>query len=206
MMRKPSTAEFHAKRHSEVDGRLKVMKRIGFCVLLMAFCSGLHASQRVASPLELKLTTRTANVCFGESLQVEAELVNASDEQIVIDVKTIWYQLAFNFFRARSSRTHPDRSGSGTNTAGSLTRVRDAGPKYEGEYAVLRPGESYKATGNIELDDDFFKSRGGYDLKVTYCQFLDAVFQEHTVWKGTVESEELNFKIVSCRAAGKNLK
>lgn len=180
------------------------MKRIGLCVLLMAFCNSSHASQRAASPLKLNLTTRTANVCVGESLKVEAELVNASDEQIVIDVKTIWYRLAFNFFRAGSSRTNPDGSGSGTNTGGSLTRVGDAGPHYEGEYLVLSPGESYKASRNIELDDEFFKSPGSYHLKVTYGQFLDAVFQEEIVWKGTVESEELNFKIVSCRAARKN--
>lgn len=180
------------------------MTPIGLCILLLGLFNSSHASEQAVSPLKLNITVRTANVCLGGPVKVEAEIVNASDKEVVIDVKTIWYKLAFSFFRAGISRTNADGSGSGTNTGGSLTIVGDGGPQYEGEYLVLRPHVTYRASRNIALDDEFFKNPGNYRLKITYGQFLNAVFQEHPVWKGTVESAELNLKIITCRARKDN--
>lgn len=177
------------------------MKRIIMCALLsLLFWNGSNANDHAAPPLRLKLTITIPTPCFGASLKVQSELVNESKERVAIDTKTIWHQVSFNFFRSGLSRTNPDGSGSGRNTGGSKTIVGDAGPNYEGEYFVLSPGQSYKATRIIKLDDEFFSSPGVYSMKVSYGQFLDMSFEGITVWKGSVESNDLNFKVKSCKS------
>jgi hypothetical protein len=176
------------------------MKLIIICVLLSLFVwNGSNANNQAAPPLRLKLTTTTPALCFGASLKVEAELVNESKEKVAIDVKTIWHQVSFKLFRSGPSRTNPDGGGSGRNTGGSKTIVGDTGPNYEGEYLILSPGESYKASRTIKLDDEFFNSPGTYSMKVSYGQFLDKSLEGITVWKGSVESNILNFKVTSCK-------
>ena len=178
--------------------------RIAISALLsLVISSGAYGHKQAAPPLTLKLSTQTATACFGRSLKVQAELVNESDEKVGVDVKTIWYQLSLNFFSVGPSRNNPDGSGSGRTSGGSLTKVRDGGPNYEGEYLILSPGESYKASRTIKLDDEFFNNVGSYRLKVTYGQFLDASFEGQPVWKGTVESKGLNLKMLNCKAARK---
>lgn len=185
-----------------------MMKRMVIGLLLFFSLSSVpNASNRAAPqtlkelpPLKLKLITTTPAVCFGGALKLKAELVNESNERVAIDVNTVWYEVSFRFFREGPSQTNPDGSGSGRNKGGSLTQVGDPGPNYEGKYLVLGPGESYKATNTLKLDDQFFKSPGDYRMKVAYGQFLDKTSDDLSVWRGTVESNELNFKINGCKS------
>jgi hypothetical protein len=184
------------------------MKRMAMGVVLcLLFSSAPNVSNRAATqtqkdvpPLRLKLATVRGGLCQGAALKVQAEIVNESNERAVIDVSAIWYRISFNYFRRGPSRTNPDGSGSGENKGGSLTKVGDPGPGYEGKNLVLGPGESYKATNTLKLGDQFFNSPGDYRMKVAYGQFLDKSFEGLSVWRGTVESNELNFKIAACKS------
>ncbi len=180
------------------------MKQIVMLILLAwVFSNSSNADNQAAPPLRLKLTTATPVRCPGASLQVRAGLINESNGTIAIDVKYFWRRVSFNFFRSESSQTNPDGSGTGSNTGGYLTKVGDGGPDYEGEYIVLGPGESYKASRTIKLDDEFFNSLASYTMKVSYGQFLDRSFEGVAVWKGSVESNSLNFKLVRCKGQKK---
>jgi hypothetical protein len=169
------------------------------CVLLaLLFWSGSKAHGQDSRQLRLKLTNAIPTICFGSTLKVRAELINASDEKVAVDVKTIWYQTYFAYSRSGPIRTNPDGTATGHNTGGSKTLVGDAGPNYEGEYLVLRPGGSYKSDRAIKLSDDFFNHPGDYDMKVTYGQFQDKSVEGSPVLKGTVESNLLQFKVINC--------
>ncbi len=176
------------------------MKRIAMGVLLsLLFCNGSNANREPALALRLELTTTTSALCFLGPLKVQATLVNKSNEKVAVDVKSIWYQISFNFFRGGLSQTNRDGSGSGRNSGGSLTKVGNSGPNYEGAYLILNPGESYTENRTIRLDDKLFRNPGDYKMKVTYGQFLDKSFENITVWKGSIGSNDLRVKVADCR-------
>jgi hypothetical protein len=176
------------------------MKQIAMYVLLsFFFWSSSNAEGQVAPPLKLKLTTKTAAPCSGAPFKIEAELVNESKEKVAVDVKTIWHQISFTLFRRGSSHANSDGGGSGRNAGGSKTIVSDAGPNYQGGYLILSPGEVYKATRIIKLDDGFFSSPGAYNMKVSYGQFMDKSFEGIILWKDSIESNILNFKMANCK-------
>jgi hypothetical protein len=140
------------------------------------------------SPLSLALTTSTARLCAGTPLLVQADLTNDSKDKIVIDLKGLWYQISFRAFRSSGNRS----------SARSRTSLGDGGPRYEGNYLVLDPGESYKASQTFKLDDEFFNDAGSFEISVTYGQFLSTAFGGVPVWRGSVNSDEMGFKIVRC--------
>jgi hypothetical protein len=155
--------------------------------------------EKAPPPFRLKLTIQSTKVCLGEPIKVQVELINVSDKEEVVDVKNVWYRMSFSYFRNGQDRINPDGSGSGTDTIGSLTRVGDPGPNYKGQYITLHPGQSHKEARSIKLGEDFFKQSGAYTVTVAYGQFQDDSLEGIKVWRGTVESDALKFKVVTCK-------
>ena len=144
------------------------------------------------SPLLFRISTKPTVVCSGGSVVVSAELVNQSQETIVIDRRFIWYRSTFRF-----SKHEPDGSIKGR----IKTTTGDPGPEVSDEtnYITLKPGQSHKDTRSFSLDDDFFRSTKTFTLQFTYGQFRDASVNGMPLFVGTIRSNTLELKIINCK-------
>ena len=108
------------------------------------------------APFELKLSTTTTMLCIGNSIELELELTNVSQEPVEIDKLRLWDSFFY-------SHSRPD--GSGRN-GGSSTNCGHCGK----EKITLAPGANYRDKHTFSLDYDFFQEAGTYTIEVDYDQ------------------------------------
>lgn len=148
--------------------------------------------------LRYKLTSRIKSVCYGGQLDVRSELKNISGQDVVIDEKGIWYRSSYSYSRKRPVERNVDGSASFPFDGGVQSTIGDPGPDYQGVYTILKPGQSYKSSRSVKVDSEFFNKPGEFKMKFAYGQFQDATLVDQAVWRGTVESNELKFRVRDC--------
>jgi hypothetical protein len=143
-------------------------------------------------PLVFEAESRVRSVCAFSCLVIEVSLTNASSQAVAIDAVGLRYQI-----EARKFTSLP---AGGSEQV--MTKRGDYGPgQYnDSTYRVLKAGETYRTTLNLPLTDKFFRGQGSYKVKFTYGQFREYAFQGVKLFKGTVESNELDFSSVKCSA------
>jgi hypothetical protein len=167
---------------------------IFFAAAVMISVTSVSFSQaRIASnemPLKLVITVLDSQTCYKACLRLEATLSNQSNEPIGIDKVGIRYQIEFR-------RETTTRTGGSTRF---LTSRGDYGPSppETSNYQLLVPGEAYRTLIELPLDEEFFKGKANYTVKVTYGQFQDETFRAVKLFSGTVESNELKLNLVTC--------
>ena len=146
--------------------------------------------QTSASPLVFKTKTAGNKACLQSCLTIEASMTNTSSESIAIDTVGLRYAIEFRRY------TSLPNGGS----VQVMTKRGDYGPgQYnESTYQILKTGETYSTTLNLPLTERFFRVKGTYKIKFTYGQFRQYAFQSIRLFKGTVESNGSEFKIVRC--------
>jgi hypothetical protein len=163
-----------------------------FVVLLYALLCSVIFGQTMKNddePLNLTIQPVNEKLCYGEPLDLKVELRNTSDKDVVIDVNGIGYMTSFSVIRIKNNRvTSSDRGG-----------ISDSGPYYEGKYALLKPNESYQTIQSISLKDGFFETKGNYRVGIDYGQFLNSIFSEKAVWRGSVSSNKTTFTLDKCQ-------
>ena len=157
-------------------------------VTSVSFSQARMASNEV--PLNLTITALDRQTCYKACLRLEATLSNQSNETIGVDKVGIRYQI--EFIRETTTRT-----GGSTRF---LTTRGDYGPSPSetNNYQLLVPGEAYRTLIELPLDEEFFKGKANYTVKVTYGQFQDETFRAVKLFSGTIESNELKLNLVTC--------
>lgn len=142
------------------------------------------------SPLIFRIELPEKTRCKDSCLTVRAVVVNVGDKKLAIDTNGLKYQIALDKFRQK-------RDGAAMQ---SKTTTGDYGPTPYDEttYKILLPGELYKTTISISFSDEFFSENGPYTVSVTYGQFREYTFQGAALFKGTVQSNKVDFSIQSC--------
>jgi hypothetical protein len=120
-------------------------------------------------------------------LPVRATVTNAGREAVAIDTAGLRYQIEIQKFTSLP-------------VGGSIrvmTKRGDYGPGQDNgsTYTVLPAGETYSTTVNVPLTEEFFHGKGSYKIKFTYGQFREYAFQAAKLFRGTVESNVLDFTI-----------
>jgi hypothetical protein len=127
--------------------------------------------------MTLGATTPTV-VCRGDTLGLEVEVRNPSDEPLEFEKSALWRQ--FNYIYRQ-----PDRL---TRHGDTITGLGEGGERVaEGdvprETVVIAPGEALRFRGEFSLKDKFFKRAGSYELLVGVAR---------------VPSSRLSFEIMDC--------
>jgi hypothetical protein len=172
---------------------------IALIALLSLQVAGLPASvradeteERSQPPLILELRTSHPVQCVGSWLDLQAELKNVSDAPILVDPVGLWYRVSVTTFRSS------DTGGGGA----SKTFVGDHGPDGNAKFIVLTPGEVYTASRRFSLKEGFFSKAGVYNLTVAYGQFQRS-HEGAELFVGTIQSNEVEFQLVSCNKKGR---
>lgn len=158
------------------------MKPIFLAIVLTLFLVPCFAqTQTEKSPLFLNIsflkTTKSE-----QGFVVKAKLQNTSNDNVVIDKNALYYGLAFGV------------------KYGSFLSQGEAGTGYEGNYLILAPGQTYSEYQTVKLpSNDFFNRDTEYKVTRIYGQFQDKSFQGLKVWHGSVESNELTFRLIKGR-------
>jgi hypothetical protein len=122
-----------------------------------------------------------------KSLAVKIRLKNTSKRNVIIDKKAVRYEVIFE----KKGEHLPD-GGVGP----SVARVITVHPSlyYRGDFILLRPGDVYETHRTLYFDDNFFEESREFTLSLTYGFFLDEIVDGVAVWKGTITSNQINFK------------
>jgi hypothetical protein len=121
-------------------------------------------------------------------LEVKLKIKNNGKSSIVIDKKMLLYSTEFR----QLPKNLPD--GGISDSMAKVTTGDPAHP-YEGDYIRLRVNESFVITRTFNLNKPFFEVDREFRYSATYGQFMDIDFQGEKVWKGTIQSHELNFRL-----------
>jgi len=142
-------------------------------------------SIQAKDPLVFKTEIRKDKNCTQPCLVVEASLTNTSSESLAIDTVGLQYLIEI--------QKHISLPSGGSEAV--MTKRGDYGPDQynENTYKVLKAGDTYRTTINLPLMDKFFQGKGTYEIKFTYGQFRDYSFNGVKLFKGTIESSELEF-------------
>ena len=145
------------------------------CLLLnLLLCLHMMA-QNNSSPLNLEISLQNQDE-NKSCITIVAKLINTSDKKIVIDKNLLWYMVSFK------------RDGE------FKTKVGDFGQGYKGDYLTLLPKQQFGNSRCFEISEKFFIEPGQIKLSTKYGQFIDAIYEDLVVWKGTIDSNEINFK------------
>jgi hypothetical protein len=175
------------------------------CLLILATVLASSAyAQRSSSPsppLVMTLAISKTRLCTDEKIPVSFSLKNISKATVAVDKNSVRYSSSWSAVpdpmplplqKRVSGRARAVR-GMGTGMAGSS--VGDPGPGYTGDLMALSPLQVFRASGT----HGGFEKPGRYRLRYTYGQFQDDTLNGITVWRGGFDSNEVSFRIVSCR-------
>jgi hypothetical protein len=163
-----------------------------FVIFLYALLSSVilgQTSENEIKPLSLIIEPINQNVCPDESLNLKVELLNTSNEDLVIDTNNVGHGQSFSVLRIKNNRV----------TSSYYDEIGDPSPYYEGKYYLLKPNESYQTIHSISLKGEYFDTKGEYQVNINYGQFLNKTFSEKAVWRGSVKSNTVTFTINKCQ-------
>lgn len=172
-----------------------------FVLLLFPLCYAQKTKEN-NSPILLKLELRIdqKNLCVGKTFVIVARLTNISSKIMTIDERPVWRYVVERAFD-RSSVT-------GNSEFAKLLKVPEikattgdgfSDEKLPKKYLKrLKPGKFYEDTQKIRARDDFFRTAGRYSITTSYGQFADWLKEGVDVFKGTVDSNELEFTLSDC--------
>lgn len=146
-------------------------------------------------PLALTIKIKEKRVCAGNSFSVVSRLKNVSVHDVVIDTRFIGRystDKAFDQYSSNILQIPKMRGGMGDTFEDE---------KIPEEYLLkLKPREFFEDIQVINPDKDgFFKLAGRYSIKIGYGQYAAWTFEGVKAFVGSVDSNELNFKIVDCK-------
>jgi len=190
MIKEQITAE-RSHKTSDFD---RVYLRFAICAVMMLVASSSLASttsMQAGNPLVFKTEIRKDKDCTQPCLVVEASLTNTSSEAIAIDTVGLQYLIEIRKFTSLPNGGSEEM----------MSKLGDYGPDQynENTYRVLKAGDTYRTTINLPLTDKFFQRKGAYEIKFTYGQFRDYSFDGVKLFKGTIESSQLEFNCNSRR-------
>jgi len=121
-------------------------------------------------------------VCTGAGINLELALQNVSDHRLLIDPAGLTYQITIS------------GESSGSSSVGDpITSLKAT------KYIALIPGESYrKSIFYPRNKGELFSHEGLYTLRITYGQFALPSPKIANLFRGTVESNSVLFKIKEC--------
>lgn len=141
---------------------------------------------KVDDSLQLKVKIATRAVCLNRPLLVTAVIRNVSEADIIIDPAQIGYSTSFIWvgnYRGGSAGTSLDVIAHGIGSS----------------FITLRPGQEFSERLRLDLDKSFFRAGRKYGFQIAYGQFKFQSFQGLAVWRGSVESNEVEFWLRSCK-------
>jgi hypothetical protein len=150
----------------------------------------IHAQTPSQQPLGFSIAIKKQAVCSSDRfLKVETVLTNLGDGPVVVDVEGIAYSHNIEKKKKVPLDEYPYEVRS---------ILKDPDPDSVGTYIVLAKGESVRKTLTISLQDDFFKDGIAYTLNLRYGQFHDRVVYGQKIFRGSVVSNKVAFKINDC--------
>ena len=172
-----------------------------FVLLSFSFCFAQKPDENNSPvPLKLELRIDQKKLCIGKTFEVVARLTNISSKNVTIDDRLVW--------RYVTEKASDRSSVTGTSEFAKLLKVpqfrMSMGDNFPDEelpkeyLKTLKPNEFYEDTQKIRADDNFFRTAGRYSIKSGYGQFADWSKERVDLFKGSVDSNELEFKLCEC--------
>src|SRR2546423_12474378 len=140
------------------------------CASLLSITALAQDESEAKSPLELKLTARTTAFCVGSPLLLELEVMNNSQKDIETPKSHLWKQFSYALLDPESIN-----KSAGTDRFFSKAGGMDKDIDDHAEKLILHPGQSYRATYEFQLSNDFFQEAGHYTLMM----YLDHVLSNN---------------------------
>jgi hypothetical protein len=156
-----------------------------FISLLNVIAIGQETS---AKSLKLFIKSNKKQVCLGETSIITAKITNFSEKPIVIDTKRIGYSVDFFWFNDVTDGA----------SGGSFNSIGDVGFNYQPNFIILQPKESHFENLKVAFDNEKFSKAQKYSMQTAYGQFSRTKFKNIDIWRGAVESNEIDIVINNC--------
>ena len=157
-----------------------------FLLFTFAFCESAISQEMPSAPLKYTIFLVEAN---NNEIIVNTEITNTSDKEIVIDKKRLLSKIIYNKLEENS----PNQiAKEGTILVRNSESISD---KYQGDYLMLPPKESFKKIRKFKIDEGFFESGRKYNLILLYTQNILSSYNNVSVWKGLLKSNEMFFEL-----------
>lgn len=149
----------------------------------------MNRSQNQVQSLNLRVITKIYSICYGEDLSIEMELKNKSKNKIAINSESLWSFITFRAYKP---------SKFSVNGARVLVLPPPMLSHPKDDFVILKPGEIYKSTKVVSLDDQFFKEESEVEFDVSYQQLEERDIGGISLWIGLTTSNKLKLQIKSC--------
>ena len=157
-------------------------------LLLIACIKAAPSSQTADSttvlekkPLRYRLIALEPSVCMNQSVDLEFELENTSNQKVLIDPRALLTSVTiFHEVGARVTRA---------DLWGNIPRD---------QLVSLEPGKYYRKTTSYPLHDKFFAAAGVYSIQATYGQFAHVSPEIPDLYRGSIESNTVLFELRDC--------
>lgn len=174
------------------NGRISKLLIVFGCILMFVNAS-FAQNLRANTPLQLELRLESQSVCLNEPLPVQALMKNNGKEDVLIDPAQIGKSTNFIWVGNENGRT----------AVAAYHAIGDVTGEHPPVFVLLRPGQTESRWLELPLDEGFFKAGRKYILQLTYEQFKPQSYRGQTVWKGSVESNEVELWSRQCRKKNK---
>jgi hypothetical protein len=136
------------------------------------------------SPLVYSIALESQD-CKEKTIAISITIKNKSGNDVIIDKKGPFYRV--------DVKKYGERVENRVTTDGEILEI--IGDGHDAKYFQLPPKGTFTDRRVLPLDSKFFENGRRYGLTLTYGQFLTAEYRSLRVWKGTVESNVLEFRL-----------
>lgn len=179
------------------SGLIKITLLICLFVLFansFAYPQDAAKSQTISqAPLRFEVRIEEKQLCVGRRIEVIGRLVNISHQNVIIDDRELWRRVTLKSLDQSSSNFfHTPKMGviMGDNFPDETV------PKKH--LQTLKPKEFYEKNFVIRTRDRFFNLPGRYSITGYYGQYADWSKEGVFLFKGSVESNELEISLSKC--------
>lgn len=160
---------------------------IFICFSLVAVVIGQKEDEKKEDrSLRLFIRTNKQTVCFGKPIRFSSRLSNVGKDTIIIDTKRIGYRTSYSWFNSK-----PKFEGGYSGSIGHS-------PGEKPNFVVLRPKESFAEESWMVIEDKKFSKRQKFKIQIAYGQFSEARFENSNVWRGVIDSNEMDIFLKKC--------
>ena len=146
--------------------------------------------------LRLVLINKAKKSCSSTSVNLEARLTNTSKKKIVIDKKSLWYSISIEVLKSETVNGADGTELGGGRDFSVKTILSPHYLRNTPDYIVLRPGQSFKDENSLVTAN--YKVGDRVRIQTTYGQFKAGNFQDVVVFRGTIESNTVQFRVTDC--------
>ena len=165
---------------------MRTISLIVFIIIFNIFVSGQEKKEFDSLKIDFKI--KSQSLCFGDSVNITANLINTSKKLVIVDVNLIGSIKYFDRFINKSKKDL------------SIEIEPDIFPSkhYKPNFIILQPMETYTKNLIFVFNDNFFNRPANYQMQIGYEKSVKTKYEGINIWTGIIYSNTVNLSIKKC--------